>query len=71
MVVPRSFRKHAQTPAQLTLIKHDLPDEAWEERVGYRVLRREWMDDLGLPLAIPRESTAPRSYDDIIDAGED
>jgi hypothetical protein len=89
-MVPRSFRKNCEIPAELNLVKGDLAEHEIENRTGYRIvtLRKALEQVAGHPefemiLTRARElpayynaarSTRPtitRSFDDVINAGED
>ena len=91
LMVPRSFRKNCEIPAELNLVKGDLAEHEIENRTGYRIvtLRKALEQVAGHPefemiLTRARElpayyntptpaSTprATRSFDDVINAGED
>jgi hypothetical protein len=85
MMVPRSFRKNCELPDALNLVKGDLAENEIEVRPGYRVvtLRKALAQMNGHPdfesmLSQAREqptfytpSASPRTYNTIIDAGED
>ena len=71
MTVPLLFRKHASVPKGLMLHKQDLPAEAWEQRDGYRVLGKEWMDEAGRFVPPAAGCGKVQGYDAVIQAGED
>jgi len=53
------------------LHKQDLPAEAWEQRDGYRVLGKEWMDEAGRFVPPAAGCGKVQGYDAVIQAGED
>lgn len=71
MSVPFLFRKHAAVPEGLILHKQDLPDESWEQRGGFRVLSKAWMDEAGRFSPPTAGRGMVQGYDAVIQAGED
>lgn len=91
LMVPRSFRKNCEIPAELNLVKGDLAEHEIENRTGYRIvtLRKALEQVAGHPefemiltrardlpayYNTPTPAPAPRaarSFDDVINAGED
>lgn len=91
LMVPRSFRKNCEIPAELNLVKGDLEDSDIDVRAGYRIvtLRKALEQVAGHPefeMILTRARDLPdyyhrpvahearrdeRSFDEIINAGED